>query len=509
MYNKNNIIIALFVFIVINVNAQKGTTVYYDSSFFELNKLKNINSNSDDYSSVITANHSKMYYTSTMPTKSSGNKAKEQIYLSEFDFNNGEWKKGELLSDVVNETKRNNSAIFLDEKLNKLYIYRDDKNGHGNILESKIENDKFNTPLELSFNSKYHESSLAITNDGNKMFLISELNGGMGKKDIWFTEKQKNGEWGELINLKELNSVEDEEAIHLENDGNLIYFSSKGHNTMGGFDVFKSEKIGGKWSKPVRLDQPVNSEKDDLFYSIINNKSYFSSNRDGNYDIFSYYQKSIKLSKFIPAKQILLNVKIFDKDTKEPVSSHIELVDSDKNAIVSKIDFQNTSLESWTELPKINRFRINVTSHDYMLKTEELFVSDTSLDQKIEKNIYLEKIAKGSKVVLKNIFFDTDKATLRPESNIELDELYLFLVNNEKVSVEISGHTDNVGDDNYNLKLSKMRAESVYNFLINKGITKGRLLYKGYGEKQPIDTNDSDEGKQNNRRTEFKIIDVK
>ena len=157
-------------------------------------------------------------------------------------------------------------------------------------------------------------------------------------------------------------------------------------------------------------------------------------------------------------------------------------------------------------LPAGKNYGIAVKKTDYLFHSENFDIPNTAAYQEVVKDVALKNIAVGSKIVLKNIFFDFDKATLRPESTNELERLTnLLKVDAPTLKIEISGHTDSKGADDYNKKLSNSRAKAVVDYLISKGISADRLTSAGYGEEQPIATNDTDEGRQLNRRTEFKI----
>jgi outer membrane protein OmpA-like peptidoglycan-associated protein len=183
-------------------------------------------------------------------------------------------------------------------------------------------------------------------------------------------------------------------------------------------------------------------------------------------------------------------------------------VDIDKNQSIYSFNSNSFSGKYLTSLPAGKNYGIAVKKEGYLFHSENFNVADSSAFQEIIKDIALKKIEVGSTIVLKNIFYDFDKATLRPESTNELERLLRLLNEMPNLKIEIASHTDSKGANNYNFKLSNNRAKSVVDYLISKGISSERLVYKGYGEEKPISTNDTDEGRQLNRRTEFKILSL-
>lgn len=316
-----------------------------------------------------------------------------------------------------------------------------------------------------------------------------------------------------------------------------MYFSSQGLNTMGGYDIFKSTLVNGIWTDPVNLGYPINTPDDDVFFAIS------ASGKHGYYSSFNasgYGEKDIYIITFLgDEKPMLLNnednllasaaepVKerviappvaittaqitilkgvITDEKTGQPLEAAIELVDNDKNEVIANFKSNSTTGKYLVSLPSGKNYGIAVKADGYLFHSENFTIPATASYQEITKDIALKKFDVGSKIVLKNIFFDFDKATLRKESTNELERLTKLLNDMPSLKIEISGHTDSKGNAAYNQTLSDARSKSVVDYLIAKGIAADRLTHKGYGLTQPIATNDTEEGRQLNRRTEFKII---
>ncbi|MGB4229892.1 MAG: OmpA family protein, partial [Bacteroidales bacterium] len=320
-------------------------------------------------------------------------------------------------------------------------------------------------------------------------------------------------------------------------DGRTLYFSSQGHNSMGGYDIFKSTYKDGYWSKPENLGFPINTADDDLYFVLSSSgqRAYFSSSRKGtigDQDIFmitfiidkpmntstednliAYKTKPVQEIKIESAITIetpsltLLRGFIYDEDTKKPLEAQIVLTDNEKNEELAVFSSNAQTGRYLVSLPSGKNYGIAVKKEGYLFHSENFVIPENAQYQEIQKDIYLKPIKIGQSIVLRNIFFDFDKATIRPESKTELENLIKLMNDNPNIKIEISGHTDNIGSAAYNQKLSESRAKAVVDYLIEHGIERSRLSYMGYGLEKPIASNDTEEGRQLNRRVEFKIIE--
>lgn len=476
---------------------------------------KTINTPFSKYAPVISADGEMMIFTSRRPvTEKEINKKKqgmENVYESYYDEKKKKWNIAERLSESINQPGRHNSAIALSNDGQRMLLYRDDENGNGDIYESILEGEAWSEPVKLPepINSEDHESSASISPDGYTIYFVSNRKGGQGGRDIWMCQQDKDGKWGKAENLGNvINTPKDEEGIFIHPDGKTIYFSSKGHKSLGGYDIFKSVFENGKWTIPENLGVPINTPDDDLYFVVTADSKigYYASAKSGGIgekDIYKIYpiKKKDKGPKLTLFKGIVI-----DKVTLVPLESEIEITDNEKNKIISKIKSNSITGKFLISLPSGKNYGINVKKVGYLFYSDNVIIPDTAAYKEIIKTVPLEKIIVGNKIVLRNIFYDFDKATLRPESISEIERLIQLLNNNSTIKIELSSHTDSKGTDEYNIKLSQARAQSVIDYLISKGIDKDRLIAKGYGELQPIATNDTEEGRQMNRRTEFKIL---
>jgi outer membrane protein OmpA-like peptidoglycan-associated protein len=480
---------------------------------------KEINSPFADFAPVISADGSIMIFTSkrsvTEKEIRKNTESSERIYNSEFKAKTNSWSNAVLLPEPVNTKGRNNSAIALSNDGQYMLIYHDDFNGNGDIYESKLKGTQWSEPARLDepVNSKFHESSASISPDGKTIYFVSDRPDGEGGRDIWFSVKDENGKWSKAENIGHpINTDRDEEGIFIHPDGKTIYFSSKREDGLGGFDIYKSEFRKGIWSIPVNLDAPLNTPGDDVFFVMEANGTtgyYSSSMAGGNGDkdiykvVFTPVKKEVK-----PAgpKLTLLKGLVLDEEKSTPLSAIIEITDNEKRVVISSFNSNSSTGKYIVSLPAGKNYGITVKSDGYLFYSDNVNLPDTAAYQEIERNILLKKLTVGKKIVLKNIFYDFNKSTLRQESMSEINQMVSLLKENPSIKIELSSYTDSKGSDEYNKKLSQERAQSVVDYLIGNGIIKERLTAVGYGEAFPIAENETEEGRQLNRRTEFKIL---
>jgi outer membrane protein OmpA-like peptidoglycan-associated protein/tetratricopeptide (TPR) repeat protein len=503
-----------------------------------------INSPFPDYSPVISADESVMLFTSRRPETTGGgmdpfiNEPFEDIYIAE--RLNGIWGQAKNMGTNVN-TDGHDSNCGLSADGQKFLIYKDVN--RGDVFVSELEGTEWSKPdrLNKNINTDYHESSSCFSPDGNTIYFVSDKpEGGLGGRDIYKATKDLKGRWSESINLGNvINTSLDEEGVFLHPDGKTLYFSSKGHSSMGGYDVFKSvfDEQTQIWSTPQNIGYPINTTDDDVFFTVSasGKHAYYSSIRPGGYGEKDVYRITFlgeekrmltttednliaSLSESIKedvsaqklevqeAQLTLLKGVIMDDKTNKPISATIEIIDNTKNEVIASFKSNSVTGKYLVSMPAGKNYGISVHKEDYLFHSENFDLPKSAEYQEVTKDIKLKNIAVGNSIVLKNIFFDFNKSTLRQESENEIQQLVKLLSSVPTMKIEISGHTDNRGSDEYNKNLSNQRAKAVYNRLIEKGIDASRLTFIGYGEEKPIATNDTEEGRQLNRRTEFKVL---
>lgn len=508
---------------------------------------KQVNTEFHEYKPYITADESMLFFTSRRPSSTSKEKDPvfndyyEDIYYSTKQAD-GQWSQAKNIGEPIN-TADHDAISGLSIDGSKLIIYLGNKN-NGDLFESQLLGDKWGKPQDFGKNintDKFHESSASYSLDGKAVYFISDKPGGNGDRDIYVSYRDEKGKWSKAENLGAVVNTEfGEEGVFMHPDGKTLYFSSQGHNSIGGYDIFKTilDEKTKKWSMPENIGYPVNTTDDDVFYVVSANGKHgyytsVNSNGFGGRDLYmisfigeekkenpsevksevvqtktdTIVKPTEKIPTPLPRLTIVKGI-ISDDVTKKPLEASIEIVDIDKNQSIYSFNSNSFSGKYLTSLPAGKNYGIAVKKEGYLFHSENFNVADSSAFQEIIKDIALKKIEVGSTIVLKNIFYDFDKATLRPESTNELERLLRLLNEMPNLKIEIASHTDSKGANDYNFKLSNNRAKSVVDYLISKGISSERLVYKGYGEEKPISTNDTDEGRQLNRRTEFKILSL-
>lgn len=469
-----------------------------------------INSPYPEYSAVISTDESMLIFTSRRPG-STGNQVDEQgkyfedIYISYKAKD--KWTKPVGIDTAIN-TAGHEASVGVSVDGQQLVIYKDDK-GDGNLYICNLMGDKWSKPLKLgaTINTLGWEPSASLSSDENTIYFVSTRPGGFGGRDIYKSQKLPNGTWGAAQNLGNIiNTPYDEDAPFIHPDGKTLYFSSTGHNSMGGFDIFKSvQNDVGIWQQQENVGYPINSTDDDVFYVLSANgkHAYYSSIKEGGYGEKDIYMLTLESEKEVPITVLKGTI----TGIPAPIDVQITVTDNETSDIVGSYRPNSKTGDYLLTLIPGRNYNVTYESAGFLFHSENIFIPDTTSYQVINKAVDLAPIKVGAKVVLKNIFFDFDKASLRTVSRVELNRVYNMLKTNPSLKIEISGHTDSKGSDEYNQKLSDERAKSVVKYLTEKGISADRMQAKGYGETRPVASNDTEEGRQENRRTELKIIE--
>lgn len=530
----------------------------------------NINSPYNDYTPLITGDGNMMVFTSNRSGSTGGLRLRdgtyyEDIYMAKKE--NGTWVAPEKISPKIN-FKYHDAAVSISPDGKKLLLYYE--SGGGDIYESNFENGEWTEPQPIPgrINTPYWETAVSITRDGKTLYFTSNRPGGYGRLDIYKSVLKENGEWGIGQNLGEMINTEgSEDSPFIHPNGDVLYFSSNGHLGMGGHDVYYSEMIDGKFQKPVNMGYPINTVFSDNYFVISENKkqAYYASVREdaiGMADIYSidmtakpisverksdilaevdqptsinspdlksvdvkivktevenepveeesedFYDEVVTLQKELGIIT-LLKGKVIDATSGQPLKARIKLMDNVQNRQIGEVSSNSETGEFELIIPHGGNYGVNTIKGGYLFNSINFNLPTFSDFQEIDTHILMQKAEIGSKVVLKNVFFDSGKSGLRTESLSELDRIKELLEDNNQVQVQINGHTDNVGNAAYNKILSRKRAQSVVNYLIRNGVDKTRLTAKGYGEERPLVSNDDEkDGREINRRTEIEIIGI-
>jgi outer membrane protein OmpA-like peptidoglycan-associated protein/tetratricopeptide (TPR) repeat protein len=470
-----------------------------------------INSDYPDYCPRISADQQTLVFTSRRPSTTGGKTFDggqyfEDIYIS--TRKNDHWQPAQNIGWPVN-TVGNEAAVAISADGQQMLIYKDDM-GNGNIYSSCLDGDKWTTPVRLNsnINSPYWESSACISADGNTIYFVSDRPGGHGGADIYKSSKQDGGDWGPAVNLgSEVNTVYDEYAPFLHADGRTLYFSSKGHKTMGGFDIFYSSlQENGKWTNPRNIGYPVNSTGDDAFFIVSPDKktAYYSSYRDSGVGEKDNYKITFT---DLPGSAVSLLKGLMVDETSGMVKNGVITV-TDKSSNTVGVHRPNSKTGEYLVVLSPGSYNISYEGDGLLFYSLNQYVPNGMMYSEQQKNIRLSPIAVGSSVELNNIYFDFDAAELKAASRGELDKLYGLLVQNDKLSVQVSGYADSKGTDEYNRKLSFERAQAVTNYLVAKGIEKNRIKAVGLGKEQTENSQPVGGLNPSGRRVELKITEI-
>lgn len=461
------------------------------------------------YFPVLTADNNNLIYTRR---EGASEQFDEDIVISKKE--NGKWTQPVQISSVINtRDNEGTTAISADGRM-LIFTSCVGRKGFGScdLYVSYKNGEEWSEPENLGpqVNAASWESQPALSADGRTLYFISDRPGGQGKRDVWISTKNESG-WTQAKNLgANINTSDDEVSPFIHVNSQTLYFASKGHPGFGGYDLFSSDLTDVGWTKPENLGYPLNNQADQvsLFITADGGTGYYSY--EENYRTQNYnskiYQFEIPKEIQVENKSNFVKGQIFDAATKAPLKARIELYNIDEDELIGSIQSDSINGSYLMVLTEGSEYALYVNKEGYLYKSLSFDYSEAFNLEPIIIDIFLDPIKKGTKSVLKNIFFDTNDYTLRSKSKTELRRILEFLNQNPAVKIEIGGHTDDVGSDSYNLELSLNRAMSVYNYLLENGVQKKQLQYKGYGESTPIEPNNSDENRQINRRIEFKIL---
>ncbi len=509
---------------------QNGKKLVANKKKIIIKDLSIINSKYKDYASLISADGTKMFFTSRRPNMTGGIDPEDDQYYEDIYFSKKDslgWSKPVDLVDL--NTAGHDDVVGISHDGNTLILYK-----NGDLYYSTLRGKRWSTPKAFPkvINSKEIESSACFSLDKNTLYFVRGKDPDPNKSngDIFYSKKDKNGKWTKPVRLPDnINTPYDEDGLFMFADGKTLYFSSKGHNSMGGFDIFKTTIINDStYTDPVNLGYPLNSAADDIYFVMSPNNitGYFTSTRADTKGFTDIYQASFvghnmflnsednllasiaaPTSESHPEGEVVVVIKgkILAENGK-PVDAEILIIDNKTNKVIYKTKANSSNGKYSVTIPVGRNYGMVINKDGYMFHSENFDLVSTSNYKQITKNITIENIKVNSTVTLHNIFFEFGSSTIQKYSIAELNRIISFMKKNPKVKVQISGYTDNVGSSENNLKLSKARANAVAQYLIQHGISADRLTTKGYGSAHPVASNATAEGRGKNRRVEFKII---
>ncbi len=494
---------------------------------------KNVNSDASELNPLLSPDGKTLYFSrKNHPDNVGGVKDTEDIWYSELD-SDGKWqlaknmgpqfnnKYPNFVNSVSSATPDGQAVVML---LGNRYLNKG-KMEAGVSISTKVGN-TWTKPKAIVIEDEYNYSEKAnyfLANTRKVLLMAAEREDSKGERDLYVSFVKKDSTWTKPLNLGDVvNTLGDETGPFLASDDKSLYFSSTGFSGFGGADIYLTKRLDEtwtKWSSPQNLGPDINSALDDLFFNIPSTSEYAYYSRgvtEENTDIFR-----IKLPVLIvPDPVIIVRGKLLDSKTQKPVSAKIiyEELPSGKEVGVTQSDSATGNYE--IHLPGGKNYGVRAEAEGFLSQNQNLDLSDLKVDKTLtDKNVLLAPkeevvlaplittpIAANEKIVLNNLFFEYKKSTLNAESFPELNRISELMKTKSSMEVEIAGHTDDIGPDLYNLKLSEDRAKSVAQYLVGRGVSKSRIAIKFFGESKPVDTNVTPEGRQKNRRVEFKIV---
>lgn len=448
-------------------------------------------------------------------------KNSQDIWFSVRDTVTGKWADAQHLGPPFN-TAHYNAVYWISPDKNRILLRNafvdGDYAGNGVSMSYVQEDGRWSKPqvLRIKNYEKYDrgfQSGATMSHDGQTLLLYMSEQPKSYINKIYVSFLQTDGTWsepkslGKTINIQGYNQL----TPYLAADGTSLYFSSDRPGSIGQNDIWMSKRLDNswqKWSEPVNLGEPINSEGWDAFFTMDAGGEYAyltsSFQSFGESDIVRV--KLMEREK--PDPVVLVTGNVYNAKTNEPLSASL-VYETLPDGIVAGTGLSTPGDGAFQiVLPYDKNYMIRATADHFFAQSENLNLDSLIKAgfQIIHKDLYLMPIEVGQIVRLNNVFFDFDKWDLRPESFIELNLVVKMLKENPAVTIELGAHTDSRGSDAYNINLSHNRAHSCVAYILSKGIDSSRVTWKGYGETVPVATNDTDAGRQLNRRVEFKIL---
>ena len=469
----------------------------------------------------------------------------------------GNWSKPkEITYDIASDGNYETASLSFHGDM--LILYRDDY-GNGNLYYSMNKGGKWDAIQKFPkvINSKYNETHGSLSPDGKSLFFVSDRPGGQGGRDVYRSYIDINGNWGQPINLGPvINTPFDEDAAFLTTDSKTLFFVSEGHASMGGFDIFKSVvEQNGAWTEPQNLGYPINSAYDDVYYCPVGEGAEGYMNR---YPDDGGATKEMFLVRPLLAQQPLAEEPVYtpepEPETTEPVADvtepapaetytpdpepapapvytptypseynlkgRITLQDNkdldetfyvhvadNTGKMVAALSPDVTSGEFTTRIQP-GSYKVTAYGDGYQPAEAHIYISPEELNPDVVSFVTMvpTAVSTGECYSIKSILFDDNSSRLNHDAQVEVERLLVLMKNNPGLTLEVDGNTDDRGTDDYNQRLSVLRAREVVNYLTRKGIPESRFVIKGLGKSNFVAVNDNPEGRALNRRVDLKVL---
>jgi outer membrane protein OmpA-like peptidoglycan-associated protein len=462
------------------------------------------------YFPVLTADEQTLVFTALKP------EGDEDLMTATF---NGEtWAPPVSLSPNINTPDNEGTASLSADGRTLVFTACQGRKGFGSCdlyVSRKTGNDWSNPEnLGSTINTRYYESQPALSADGRRLYFISDRPGGKGRRDIWRSDLDTEGNWAEPINLGEpVNTAANEASPFIHANGQSLFFASEGHPGLGGYDLFVADNGSSGWSTPTNLGYPINTSEDQasLFVAANGTRAYYSyeEQKEGVSQKSRLYTFDLpeSLRERIRPVSFLKGI-VADSKTQKPLAATVELIDLKTNQVISRVQSDVQTGQYTAVLPSGGEYALYVSVPGYLFKSLSFDFTQRTKGEGMSLSVPLESVTTGASAneTLNNLFFESGRYDLADKSRTELDRLSAFLKTNAAVKVEISGHTDDKGDAAANLALSQKRAQAVVAYLTKAGIEPGRIKAVGYGKTRPVVPNTTDENRRLNRRIEWRVL---
>jgi len=454
------------------------------------------------YFPTLTADQSQLIFTARFGGRGNDN---EDLVVSG-KTTNGSWGPPVSLSENINTIRREGASTISADGRHLIFTVCGERGC--DLFESRKTGNVWSVPKSLgaAINTPSWDAQPSLSADGRELYFVSDRPGGRGGYDIWYSQRDETG-WTKAVNLgTPINTPFDEISPYIHVNNQTLYVVSNGHPGFGGYDIYMSEKSDKGWTSPVDMGKPLNDYHDQYSFMVANDGrvAYYSKEESKNRSRLYRIQLPSRL--VTKSSGNILKGTIVDARKNSPLKARVELFDIHRNQRLSVVDSDSVSGQYLMVLPGGAEYALYVSRPSYLFHSLHFNYRDGGESQPVVKDVALLSVERGASVVLNNLFFDVDQYVLKEQSKTELDEIVKFLLENQSVRIEISGHTDNSGSETYNQQLSRKRAGSVAEYLNNQGIDLSRVLQVGYGAQKPLKPNNSDENRKLNRRIEFRIL---
>lgn len=474
--------------------------------------VKGISTSDPEYLAIISADNELCFFTRRFEYKSRDAlvpTSVEKFMVSE--NKNGQWSIGEPMPFPFNKQNSNNeggASISID---NEHLFFTVNNKGNFDIYTSDFTTNGWSEPHSVGENvndKRQWDSQPCIAPDGKTLYFSSYRDSVFGTSDIYKSTKKADGTWSTPIALNSIiNSTGNEKCPFIHPDGRTLYFSSDSLPGMGGYDIFMSRMNDkGAWSKPVNLGYPINTENDEVgfFVSTDGRTGFFASNTinsQAGYDIYSFdIPQNLK-----PEKVLFLKGHLHDDKNEIPLAARIELKNVSTQEI-TEVEYDSLTGKFSKVLLFNDDYIMSVKRDGYAYNSQYFAKTDSALLKPTKLDLDVKELKVGEAYRLNSIFFSSDSYELNDISKKVIEDFSNYLKLHPTLKVSIHGHTDNEGLPSDNIVLSKRRAKAVYDYLLQTGISSARLTHDGFGHAKPLMSNNTEEGKAKNRRTEFVIM---